>query len=279
VAEALTTSLAERVAEIPLWYHSVELPGGIVTPGGADTLDELRRIPFPTSLKGRRSLDIGTADGFWAFEMERRGASEVIAIDVRDPAHQDWPGNASGQLQASWDEQYARRAGFDLVHGALESSVKWQDMRVNDLNPEVMGKFDFVFMGSLLLHLRDPVGALLAISTVLEGELLSVDTLSPPLTLFHPMQPVARLEAPGWPLWWKLNLQAYRRLFTASGLEVIAKGRPFFVKPGTSARHARHKDGASSNRRRFSLDIEHAILDHLGVIHSWVRASPRRSPA
>ena len=72
-------------------------------------------------------------------------------------------------------------------------------------------------MGSLLLHLRDPVGALMAVRRVTRGQLLSVDSISPLLTFLHPRQPVARFEAPGWPLWWVMNLAAYRALFPAAG--------------------------------------------------------------
>src|SRR6266550_5316267 len=84
--------LARRVARVT-WYHSLRLPNGIVTPGSFDTLDELVHVPFPTSLAGKRCLDVATSDGFWAFEMERRGAAEVIATDVL-PSRLDWPGNA-----------------------------------------------------------------------------------------------------------------------------------------------------------------------------------------
>ena len=37
-----------------------------------------------------RALDVGTWDGFWAFEMERRGA-EVTALDLDDERDLDWP--------------------------------------------------------------------------------------------------------------------------------------------------------------------------------------------
>jgi tRNA (mo5U34)-methyltransferase len=267
-------SLGRKVDAVPLWYHTFHLPGGVVTPGGVDTYDELRRIPFPRSLTGQRCLDIGTADGFWAFEMERRGAAEVLAIDVRNPLDQDWPGNAVRSQQESWDEDYSRRGGFDLAREALDSEVQWRELRANELSPERMGEFDFVFMGSLLLHLRDPVGALKAVRSVLRGEFLSVDAVSPPLTLLHPRQPVARLEAPGWPLWWKLNLQAYRRLFNAAGLDVADSGPPFFVKPGPAAKQRYNKDTASSKRSRLLLRIEHAVLANVGVLHSWVLARP-----
>src|SRR5436190_7114492 len=93
--EAIASSarLTDRVASVP-WYHSLPLPGGIVTPGSFDMLDELGRLPFPASLQGLRCLDVATADGFWAFEMERRGAAEVVAIDI-DPLRLDWPENAT----------------------------------------------------------------------------------------------------------------------------------------------------------------------------------------
>lgn len=262
-------SLAERIAEVPSWYHSMRLAPDVITPGEFNTLDELERIPFPSSLEGKRCLDVGTADGFWAFEMERRGAAEVVAIDLRDPARFDWPGNLDVGQRAAWDRVLAAPRGFDVAHEALESSVQWRELAVYELAPEVVGEFDYVFMGSLLLHVRDPVAALVAIGGVLRGELLSVDAISPPLTLLHPGQPVARFEAPGKPLWWVLNLQAYRRLFDAAGLDVLSAGRPFFVKPGSRYTYSR------SSRSPFLQRVERAALSRLGVLHTWVRARPR----
>ena len=42
----------------------------------------VERFGLPASLAGKTALDVGTADGFWAFEMERRGAARVVAIDL-----------------------------------------------------------------------------------------------------------------------------------------------------------------------------------------------------
>jgi 2-polyprenyl-3-methyl-5-hydroxy-6-metoxy-1,4-benzoquinol methylase len=80
----VSTQVADLAAEVARarWYHGMELPGGIVTPGDYDLPDTARRIPLPASLAGKRCLDVGTRDGFWAFEMERRGAAEVVGIDV-----------------------------------------------------------------------------------------------------------------------------------------------------------------------------------------------------
>ena len=76
---ASTLDTLEREVREVAWYHTMRLPQGIVTPGNFNTLEELERVPLPSSLDGRRCLDVGTADGFWAFEMERRGAAEVVA--------------------------------------------------------------------------------------------------------------------------------------------------------------------------------------------------------
>src|SRR5215207_2387989 len=77
-----------RVAELD-WWHAIEVAPGVVTPGGWDLRPTAERIPWPASLAGMRCLDIGTMDGFWAFELERRGAAEVIATDIPHSAAAD----------------------------------------------------------------------------------------------------------------------------------------------------------------------------------------------
>ena len=65
------------------WYHTIELAPGLTT---KDAVYDLRPIAdrsgLPESLAGLTVLDVGTADGFWAFEMERRGAERVVAVDI-----------------------------------------------------------------------------------------------------------------------------------------------------------------------------------------------------
>src|SRR6266508_3395377 len=96
----------EQVAAVP-WYHTIELPGSITTPGEYDLRGTLARLPFPATLRGSRCLDVGTHDGFWAFEMERRGGT-VVAIDVDDPSRYDWP-TPSPSLDETTLEFLARR--------------------------------------------------------------------------------------------------------------------------------------------------------------------------
>jgi tRNA (mo5U34)-methyltransferase len=265
-------TLADRVAGVR-WYHSLALPDGLVTPGSFDSRDELQHLPFPTSLDGERCLDVATADGFWAFEMERRGAAEVIAIDVA-PSRQDWPWNTVNGPGGGATSSKTR--GFDIAHDAFESRVQWKELSVYELDPSQIGEFDFIFIGSLLGHLRDPVAALSAIASVLRGELLSVDAISAPLTLVHPRQPLARFEAPGWPLWWVPNLEAYRQLFGAAGMEIVASGRPFFLKRGPT--HSATPASVAVNRRLpLHGRLRRAVGARLGNPHAWVRATGGKS--
>ena len=71
------------VAEHGRWWHEIELAPGIVTPGDDSNrmkLPILDALGLPRDLRGQRALDIGCSDGYFSFELERRGA-DVVAID------------------------------------------------------------------------------------------------------------------------------------------------------------------------------------------------------
>ena len=61
-------------------WHTIEFPDRTVSDGWWDFRPLSPKLPWP-DVSGKRCLDIGTADGFWAFELERRGAAEVVALD------------------------------------------------------------------------------------------------------------------------------------------------------------------------------------------------------
>ena len=213
------------------WYHTLELAPGVVTPGWFDTRQVVSQLPFPASLAGKRCLDVATFDGFWAFEMERRGAAETVAIDLLDVSEIDWPVNSSEEVKAA----LARRKevdGFALARKLLGSSVDRREMSVYDLDPEVVGTFDFVYVGSLLIHLRDPVRALERVRSVCRGRLLLVDNVDLLLTLRHPRRPVAALDGVGRPWWWKMNMAALVRAVEAGGFRVVAPPSRIWMPPG-----------------------------------------------
>ncbi|MHB8329178.1 MAG: methyltransferase domain-containing protein [Acidimicrobiales bacterium] len=213
-----------RRVEAAEWYHSIELKPGLVTPGWFDTRDATFRIPWP-DVRGARCLDVGTFDGFWAFEMERRGAAEVVAVDVVDPNEWDWP---HGSAQSAMEAIAARKTsgdGFAIAREALGSGVERLDCNAYDLDPGRIGMFDVVYVGSILIHLRDPVRALERVRSVCRGRVVSVDTIDPLLTLLHPSTPMAELDGRGRPWWWRPNVAGHRRMVEAAGFEVERTGR------------------------------------------------------
>jgi tRNA (mo5U34)-methyltransferase len=222
-------SLASKIAEHE-WYHTLELEPGVLTPGWFDTRQVLARLPIPESLAGRRCLDIGTFDGFWAFELEKRGAAEVVAIDVLDPAGWDWPAGSEAHVVEAIGARKARGAGFELAREQLGSKVQRIERSVYELDPAQDGQFDFVYLGSLLLHLRDPIGALTRVRAVCRGELLLVDAIDPALA--RRRTPLASLDGVGRPWWWKPNPAALARMLEASGFTPLGAPARFRMPYG-----------------------------------------------
>ena len=254
------------------WYHTLELAPGIVTPGWLDHRGVVDRIPLPASLEGKRVLDVATFNGFWAFEMERRGASEVVAIDVLDPRRWDWPVGSDEATVRALAERMAAGDGFRIAKVALGSQVERLDRSVYELDRGDLGGFDVVYVGSLLIHLRDPVGALERVREVCDGELVLVDGFDLPLTLRAPRLPAARLDGRGRPWWWWCNQAGLVRLVEAAGYELIATPRRVFVPPGAAwpARRLNPR-GLRTREGRHYL-----ITAWLGDPHLALVARPRR---
>jgi len=120
------------------WWHSFELPDGTQIEGVNSVAGQRTRLaafPIPDDLRGKRVLDIGAWDGWFSFEMERRGA-EVMAID-------------------DWDNPR-----FHQVRASLDSRVDYRVMNVYDLTPSRIGRFDIVLFLGVLYHLKHPLLAL-----------------------------------------------------------------------------------------------------------------------
>ena len=120
------------------WWHSFELPDGR-TIEGVNSIDGLKRraalFPIAPNLAGKRVLDIGAWDGWFSFEMERRGA-EVVAVDCVD------------------------NRNFREIHSTLGSKVDYRVLDVYDLTPDEVGHFDIVLFLGVLYHLKHPLLAL-----------------------------------------------------------------------------------------------------------------------
>jgi len=120
------------------WHQRFQLAPGIFTPGTNDVDRMLRLAEIPADLSGWSVLDIGTSNGGFCFEAERRGASRLVAVDVCE----------------------ADYSGFAQIRSFLGSRTEFVEASVYEL-PELLGRrFDLVLFLGVLYHLRHPLLAL-----------------------------------------------------------------------------------------------------------------------
>lgn len=214
------------------WYHTVELGDGLVSRGVYDHRPIVDRYGLPESLIGKTALDVGTADGFWAFELERRGADRVVAIDVSTYGDFDW----LPWIRESLGARRANRLHFDLAHAMRRSRVEHQTCSVYDLAPDRVGTFDVVFCGSLLLHLQNPLRALVNIRSV-TGELAIIETgvepeLEPydrPWVVFGHREAEERLGETC--VYWRFSTRGLREMMEYAGFSSTQPLPPFHLPP------------------------------------------------
>jgi tRNA (mo5U34)-methyltransferase len=179
-----------------VWYHTVELPHGLVTPGQYDFRAGLGCFPFPQDMRGMRVLDVGSATGFFAFEFERRGA-RVVSVELPSLYEVDrFPGQnideiiakigrmsgpdafgGEGAVKELTPEEiyfYLLEAPFQFCRKLLDSKVERCYSSVYNLSLSKLGNepFDLVFMGDILLHTLHPLNALAAIAPLCRGQLI-----------------------------------------------------------------------------------------------------------
>jgi tRNA (mo5U34)-methyltransferase len=137
-AEMTLDEVRARIAEVPRWFHSIEVAPGVVTPG-RPTHRVLQRIGLPAALTGKSVLDVGCSDGFFAFECEKRGADPIVAID-------------------DWSAPYVPGPqGFEVASEILGSKVEFRNMDAQSADAARLGQFDIVLCLGVLYHLKHPL--------------------------------------------------------------------------------------------------------------------------
>jgi tRNA (mo5U34)-methyltransferase len=271
---------AQRRVDALGWYHSIDVAPGVATRGWWDLRHALPLLPFP-DLRGKRCLDIGTWDGFYAYEMERRGAAQVVAIDLPDLTSLDYP------PEVAFDESFdpgrtdvqQRSAGFRLLHDLLDSKVEWRGCSVYDVADAGLGEFDFVVLGSLLVHLRDPVRALDAIRRVTSGQFLCADFIHAPAQVVAFGRPMFELRGIGNDFqWWMASDRGLRQLLHVGGFE-IEQLSPFFVlRPGEFGRDLLAQHGTGGVRELARRTVNRVLAHDAtpgGHLHRGYLTRPR----
>lgn len=233
------------------WMHTIDLGGGVITPGCDNSARRLKDFGFPEDLRGKTVLDIGAWDGFFSFEAERRRAKRVLATDSFC-----WGG-----------EGWGTKAGFELARKALNSKVEDMEIDVLDLSPEKVGVFDLVLFLGVLYHMRHPLLALERVFSVV-GDQLIIDTQVDMLGTKRPVMafyPGAELD--GDPTnWWGPNPAAVEAMLKTVGFRNIK-----IVSYCSFAQRVRK---AVCRRIRkpgllFSVPFFQAIQQDRMVFHAW----------
>lgn len=156
--------LQRRVNEIESWYHRIDLGDGVETPGHFRMADYLSHYHFPDDMTGMRVLDVGASTGFFAYEFERRGADEVVGVELPSWEAHDWTPRQRRELarkdarKAEKDNRDVMIDGFSIVGEALGSvRVERVFKPIYELTADELGTFDVVFSGAMLMHVRDPI--------------------------------------------------------------------------------------------------------------------------
>lgn len=209
----------KMINSVPNWYHKIEIGTDLITPGITDGGVTLKKLDIPKDCTGKRVLDIGTRDGYFAFELEKRGA-EVVAIDYVP----------------------IEKTGFHVVAELLDSKVVYIHENIYNLNPDSLGTFDIVLFLGLLYHLPDPINALNIVRSLCtdrmyletqsidnalmlpDGKFTSLDSISPvltqiPLVQFYPGRSLNNDPTN----YWAPNLKALEAMLSECRFTTISK--------------------------------------------------------
>jgi 2-polyprenyl-3-methyl-5-hydroxy-6-metoxy-1,4-benzoquinol methylase len=176
------------------WYHVLDFDGGLASLGNFDYRNITEKFGFPARLDGKRALDVGAADGFFSFEMERRGAS-VLAVDTNK-----FDGSVNFSPSVAASEHYTKKyinyhaqlaefpdvftsAGVPVGHRFLlaktlkRAAAEYRNGSIYNLD-ELGEKFDVIFCGALIEHLKNPIEAVEQLRGALKPDGLCVISLS-----------------------------------------------------------------------------------------------------
>ena len=215
------------------FYHTMDVPGFGTIQGEWDLRGREHEYLGGVSLQGKRVLEMGTANGFLCFYMEKQGAS-VTAYDLSERDSWDIvPFSRIPQEKFSKMVDDRRRVigrlnnGFWLAHKAHRSKAKVIYGPVYAV-PDALEPVDIVTFTSILLHVRDPFLALqtaakharetiIVTERIAEGR-LTLELLERSSGAYARFLPAPEACEP-WETWWSLTPEIIRRFVRVLGFE------------------------------------------------------------
>lgn len=181
--------LRRRIEELGPWFQNLIL--NCVSTAPAHFLGDYPAVKWrsfaaalPEDLSGRTVLDIGCNAGFHSFEMRRRGAERIVAIDE--------------------DGRYLAQARFAAEVLGI-GGIEFRQMSVYDVE-RLAERFDLVLFLGVIYHLRHPLLALDLLHAHVTRDLLVYQSLQrgsgsadkSPLAE-HPFEETALFDRPDFP--------------------------------------------------------------------------------
>lgn len=239
----MQSTLEARIRQLGPWFHNLTLDGIETAPD--HFLGDYPRSKFarfasalPADLAGKSVLDIGCNAGFYAFEMKKRGAGRVVAVDT-DPRY--------------------------LAQARLAADVLGHEIELRELDvyrvAELGERFDLVIFMGVLYHLRHPLLALDLLHDHVAGDLLLFQSMlrgpePVPVASDYPFEETAVFERPGhpamyfveksyagdWTNWWIPNRACVEGMLRSAGFAIETRAEDEVYLCRRTARRAVESD-------------------------------------
>ncbi len=138
------------------WYQTIRLSHDIVTPGTVPT-DRREDLLSNVDVAGKRVLDVGCNSGQYCLWAKRRGAAQVVGIDLAD-------------RRLAQARTISENEGLDIDFRELSL-----------LDAPQLGRFDVVFCFAVLTEIPDFSGAISALKQLIGGRAVVELDLARPL--------------------------------------------------------------------------------------------------
>lgn len=208
------------------FYHTLDLGGGRVVPGGWDIRGNERNYLGHVDFKDLRVLEFGCASGFLTFWMEQQGA-EVVGVDLPPGFPPDLvplPG-IDLEANAASGAVTARQVRNSWWFGHRELNSKAQALYADIYRlPDDIGRFDVSTFGSILLHLGNPFRAMQEAARVTDKAMVVTDLIPDilygtdgnSLIEFNPGHEPANLVN-----WWRFSPAAIEKMLKVLGFPYV----------------------------------------------------------
>lgn len=143
--------LIEKIASLE-WIHTIDLGNGVLTPGKWPANPHILEAMDGINFEGKKVLDVGTCNGLWTFEAEKRGAIHVSSIDYLTHVG------------------YWCTPAFKLAHRVLKSRAIYNpDLSVYDVENLAIYDFDVIIFCGVYYHLKNPLLAFAKLRKILRS--------------------------------------------------------------------------------------------------------------